>query len=172
MRFKSYFSHIQISFNQLFFLKSISFGGNEFICGLYKNGSVFRRLGNGLMQTTAGLSVFNDCALVYLNGSTDYLAFTAYSSIGSQSLQYTNGTYFTVELIGVSGAANVAFNQANNAASFANGAFVTANSSDSSFNSFIVFSFNRLINEFNPLGMYVFIPECMSCLIILAACSK
>jgi hypothetical protein len=64
---------------------------------------------------------------VYLNGSSDYLAFTAYSSIAGQSLQYTNGTYFTVELIGVSGAANVAFNQANNAAVFANGAFTQAN---------------------------------------------
>jgi hypothetical protein len=74
---------------------------------------------------------------VYLNGSSDYLTFTAYSSAGTVSLAAGNGTYFTAELSGVSALANAtlslaqsAYNQANSAYELANSAYNRSNSSN------------------------------------------
>ena len=74
-------------FNAHIMATNTAAGTNEFICGLYKNGSIVRRLGNGVMQSTAGFTVFNDCAIAYANGSTDYFECYAYSTGGTTSLQ-------------------------------------------------------------------------------------
>jgi hypothetical protein len=64
---------------------------------LYKNGSNYKRLfntfGGGSVSTAVGTS------LVYLNGSTDYVEIYANTSIGQNSYNFADSTYFQAVMV-------------------------------------------------------------------------
>jgi len=64
---------------------------------LYKNGSNYKRLfntfGGGSVSTAVGT------ALVYLNGSTDYVEIYANTSVGQNSYAFADSTYFQAAFI-------------------------------------------------------------------------
>ena len=62
---------------------------------IYKNGTGFKALANSL-STSAGIS---GSALIYLNGSTDYVELYAYVVAGATTAPGLNNTYFQASLV-------------------------------------------------------------------------
>ncbi len=69
------------------------------IASIYKNGSRFKDF-SALFASTSGGSV-NGNALIYFNGSTDYVEFYGYQGSGSSTPITTgvNGTYFQASMV-------------------------------------------------------------------------
>lgn len=69
--------------------------GSQVICAIYKNGSVYK-----LGAQPNGTVTFGNTAsaLVYLNGSTDYIEFYTYFSIGQGSSAVASNTYFQASM--------------------------------------------------------------------------
>lgn len=74
---------ISASFN----FSSAAIGGNNSLIALYKNGSWFKSGSGG------NVPYYNISALVYMNGSTDYLEIYAYQSSGSTLTIQNSTTY-------------------------------------------------------------------------------
>jgi len=64
-----------------------SLGGNNSLLAIYKNGSWFKTGSGG------SLSYYQTSALIYMNGSTDYLEVYAYQSSGSSLTVVASNTY-------------------------------------------------------------------------------
>lgn len=67
-------------------------------CAIYKNGTVFKAGSLGAYATSVG-AVSAASALVYLNGSTDYVELWGYLSASVPLLASASGTYFQASLI-------------------------------------------------------------------------
>ena len=65
-------------------------GGNSFL-SIFKNGSEFKR---GVVNATALQPSLTVSALVYCNGSTDYIDIYAFQSLGTQTTSGNSFTYF------------------------------------------------------------------------------
>jgi hypothetical protein len=74
---------ISASFN----FSGANLGGNNSLIALYKNGSWFKSGSGG------NIAYYNISALVYMNGSTDYLEIYAYQSSGGTLTTSASGVY-------------------------------------------------------------------------------
>jgi hypothetical protein len=63
---------------------------------IYKNGNVSKFLTNTTPSTVSGL---NGSALIYCNGSTDYLELYAYASVGQALVNNLSSTYFQAVMV-------------------------------------------------------------------------
>jgi hypothetical protein len=71
----------------------IGVAGNNYVATIYKNGSEFKR-GNQSANNTANNTGLVVSALIYLNGSTDYVEIYGYQGSGI-SQNTANGIYYT-----------------------------------------------------------------------------
>ena len=74
---------------------AVTTGASQVVCAVYKNASPYK-----IGSIPAGPIAFANTtsALVYLNGSTDYIEFYAYFSIGQGSSAAATDTYFQASM--------------------------------------------------------------------------
>lgn len=73
--------------------------GGLLIAAIYKNGTRFKDF--SAFAASSGGGLVNGTALIYLNGSTDYVEFYGYQASGSSASITTsaNGTYFQASMV-------------------------------------------------------------------------